>query len=200
VVISDRPEAAPLHLQGQYLDEALTCNPVAQALLTIGSELDLPNWYFGAGGVAQTVWNVRHGFDPAAGIRDYDLVYFDRQDLSAKTEKQVEDELARRLAVPGVAVDVKNQARVHIWYADRFGANIEPYRSSEEAIATWPTTASSVGVRRDGGRLVVCAPFGLADLIGMVARPNKAIVTRQVYEEKTARWAALWPRLRVIPW
>jgi uncharacterized protein len=200
VVICDHPEAAPLHLQIQYLEEALTCNPVAQRILAVGADLELPNWYFGAGGVAQTVWNVRHGFDPAAGIRDYDLVYFDPQFLSAEAEQQVEDEVARRLSDPGVAVDVKNQARVHLWYAERFGPGIEPYRSTEEAIASWPTTASSVGVRKAAERLVVCAPFGLADLIGMVARPNKAMVTREVYEEKTSRWAARWPRLRVIPW
>jgi uncharacterized protein len=200
VMICDYPEAAPLHLQILYLEEALTRNPFAQSILTVSAELELPNWYFGAGGVAQTVWNIRHGFDPAAGIRDYDLVYFDPQDLSAETEKQVEDEVARRLSDPGVAVDVKNQARVHLWYAERFGPGIEPYRSTEEAIATWPTTASSVGVRRDGERLVVSAPFGLADLIGMIARPNKAIVTRDVYEGKTSRWAARWPRLRVVPW
>jgi len=46
----------------------------------------------------------------------------------------------------------------------------------------------------------VCAPFGLADLISMVARANKTIVTRDVYEEKVARWAAQWPQLTVIPW
>jgi hypothetical protein len=200
VVISDHPEAAPLHLQVRYLGEALDCNPNAHALLVVGAELGLPNWYFGAGAVAQTVWNVRHGFDPAAGIRDYDLAYFDPRDQSAETERRIEAEVAGRLSDLGVAVDVKNQARVHLWYAERFGPGIEPYRSTEEAIATWPTTASSVGVRRDGERLEVCAPFGLADLIGMVARPNKGIVTREVYEEKTSRWAVLWPALRVIPW
>ena len=47
---------------------------------------------------------------------------------------------------------------------------------------------------------MVCAPFGLSDLLGMVARPNKAIVTRDVYDEKASRWAARWPRLQVIPW
>jgi hypothetical protein len=46
----------------------------------------------------------------------------------------------------------------------------------------------------------VFAPFGLSDLLGMVARPNKAIVSRGVYEEKVARWSARWPRLRVVPW
>ena len=81
----------------------------------------------------------------------------------------------------------------------RFGRQLEPYRSTGDAIATWPTTASSVGVRYDGHTFVVCAPFGLADLLSMVARANKTIVTRDVYEEKVARWAAQWPQLTVIP-
>ena len=45
-----------------------------------------------------------------------------------------------------------------------FGRAIEPYRSCEDAIATWPTTASSVGVRLEpGGHFTLCAPFGLDD-------------------------------------
>jgi hypothetical protein len=199
-VILDRPETAPLHVQVEYLDAALRLNAVAQALLTVGTELGLPNWYFGAGGIAQTVWNLRHGFDPAAGIKDYDLVYFDRDDLSVDAERRNEVEVARRLAESGVVVDVKNEARVHLWHSERFGRHIDPYRSAEEAIATWPTTASSVGVRHDNESFIVCAPFGLADLLGMVARPNKTIISRDVYEEKISRWAARWPNLRVIPW
>jgi hypothetical protein len=34
----------------------------------------------------------------------------------------------------------------------------------------------------------------------MVARPNKEKLSRQIYEEKVARWQAIWPELRVIPW
>jgi hypothetical protein len=199
-VISDRPEAAPLHRQVGYLDAALQLNAVAQAMLTVGAELGLPLWYFGAGGIAQTVWNLRHGFDPASGVKDYDLVYFDPDDISVEAERRNELEVARRLSEFGVVVDVKNEARVHLWYRQRFGRRIDPYRSTEEAIATWPTTASSVGVRRDHEGFIVCAPFGLADLLGMVARPNKTIISRDVYEEKVSRWAARWPHLRVIPW
>jgi hypothetical protein len=69
---------------------------------------------------------------------------------------------------------------VHLWYEQRFGPHIEPFTSTEEAIATWPTTASSVGVRRDSGGFVAWAPFGLTDLLGMVVRPNKAMVTREL--------------------
>jgi hypothetical protein len=200
VMISDRPETTPVHRQVEYLQHALSQNPVAQRLLTVAADMGLPNWYFGAGGVAQSVWNLRHGFEAQEGIKDYDLVYFDARDLSAETEARLEDEVTHRFADDSVVVDVKNEARVHLWYAERFGRRLDPYTSTEDAIATWPTTASSVGVRRDQEGFVVCAPFGLSDLLGMVARPNKAIVAQDVYEEKVSRWAARWPKLRVIPW
>lgn len=199
-MLQDRSEAAPLHRQIQYLNDALKQNPFARAVLATGEEMALPNWYFGAGGVAQTVWNLLHGFEPAAGIKDYDLVYFDPIDLSDEAERQIEEKVARRLSGLDVVVDVKNEARVHLWYAERFGRHLEPYASTEDAIATWPTTASCVGVRQENDDFMVCAPFGLADLLGMVARPNKTIVTRDVYEEKVSRWAARWPRLRIIAW
>ena len=148
-MLVDRPEAKPLHLQIRYLDEILRHNLAAQAVLAVGEELALPGWYPGAGCIAQSVWNVRHGYDPAVGIKDYDLVYFDAGDLSLEAENYVEHEVAGRLSDLAVIVDVKNQARVHLWYPNRFGRTIEPYHSTEEAIATWPTTASSVVVRRD---------------------------------------------------
>jgi hypothetical protein len=192
--------SAPLHEQSAQLEATLRQNEVAQGVLAVARELDLPDWYLGAGGVAQTVWNVLHGFEAAVAIKDYDLVYFDAGDLSVETERQIEAEVADRLRGWGIVLDVKNQARVHLWYEQRFGRHLAPYRSTGDALATWPTTASSVGVRYDGHTFVVCAPFGLADLFGMVARPNKTIVTREVYEDKVARWASHWPQLTVIPW
>jgi uncharacterized protein len=194
------PENAPVHRQTEYLRAALGQNPVAQSLLHIAAELALPGWYLGAGAVAQTVWNVRHGFEAGAGIKDYDLVYFDANDLGAHTAERMEHEIGRRLGEPGVVLDVQNEARVHLWYGERFGRELQPFRSTEEAIATWPTTASCVGVRAEGSLFVVCAPRGLSDLLGMVARPNKVVVTQDVYEEKVARWSARWPRLTVVPW
>ncbi len=179
------------------LGRLLRANPVASAVLLRATELDLPDWYLGAGSVAQTVWNHLHAFPPGHGIEDYDLVYFDPRDLTEAGERAAADRF-RDLAAP---VDVKNEARVHLWCADRFGTPIPPYRSAEDALATWPTTATSVGVRRDrDGTFRVCAPFGLADLFGMVVRPNRALVTRAVYEDKARRWAAVWPRLTIVPW
>jgi hypothetical protein len=57
----------------------------------------------------------------------------------------------------------------HLWYEDRFGYSIKPYLSSAAAIATFPTTATAVGVRRICGKLECCAPFGLDDLFGLLA-------------------------------
>jgi hypothetical protein len=182
------------------LERAVRTNPVALAVLVEAERLELPSWYLGAGAVAQTVWNDLHGFEATHGIADYDLVYFDDSDLTASGEKAVEDRIAQALRRLAVRVDVTNEARVHLWYSERFGRPIPPYRSVEEAIGTWPTTASSIGVRYEAGRFVVCAPFGLSDLFEMIVRPNRALVDRTVYESKAERWRAIWPRLSIQPW
>lgn len=199
-MLVDHPEDLTLDRQAEYLQQALAQNRVVEALLATAGEMELPRWYVGAGAVAQTVWNLRHGSAPADGIKDYDLVYFDPGDLTAVSEQRIEQQFAERLRRFEALVDVHNEARVHLWYEKRFGRPLDPYRSTEEAISTWPTTASSVGVRRDSLGFVVCAPFGLADLRAMVVRPNKVKVSQQIYEEKVARWQANWPELRVIPW
>jgi hypothetical protein len=168
--------------------------------------LELPNWYLGSGGVTQTVWNKRHGFDPGHGIRDYDLVYFDAADLSREAEDDRSRATHRLLADLDIDVEVTNEARVHLWYEADFGVAIPPYRSTEDAISTWPTTATSIGVRYGSpedplsDELVVYAPFGLSDLFALVVRPNTALVTREVYQAKARRWAGLWPGLTVVPW
>ena len=87
----------------------------------------------------------------------------------------------------GPKLDVRNQARVHLWYERRFGRPLAPYRSVEHAIATWPTTATSIGVRAEGDNFAVSAPFGLADLFALTIRPNTTLVDRAGYEGKAAR-------------
>jgi hypothetical protein len=191
---------ASLREQVRALEEMLRTNPVIADLLRRVPQLGLPGWYLGAGCVSGTVWSVLHGFDPGRGVKDYDVVYFDPADLSAEAEARTEHAVTELVREHGIEVDVTNEARVHTWYGERFGRAIDPYTSVEHAISTWPTTASSVGVRSDETGFVVCAPYGLRDLLAMVVRPNKAIVDRGVYEAKAARWAATWPRLVVLPW
>lgn len=182
------------------LEAALRANPDLAALLDGWAAVRLPDAWIVAGCVAQSAWNARFGLDPRHGIADIDLVYHDPADLSAAAETAHEARL--RAAFPGLSarLDVKNQARVHCWYQAKFGKPIAPHASAPAAIATYPATATCLGVRPAAGGLEVCAPFGLADLAAGIVRPNKALVTEAAYAAKTARWRAAWPGLRFMPW
>ena len=191
---------ASLGRQIEALTALVASNRVADLLLDRLPAVGLPSWYLGAGGVTQTVWNHLHGFDPTHGIMDYDIVYFDAHDQTEAGEQAFEAEVTALVADVGVRIDVTNEARVHTWYESRFGRPLAPYRSVEHAIATWPTTATSVGLRSEAGHPVLCAPFGLTDLFAMVVRPNTTLITQAVYEAKVNRWRTIWPRLTILPW
>lgn len=179
-------------------EATLRGNPALAALLDGFADIALPDAWLVAGALAQTVWNATDGRPPGENIIDIDLIYHDPADLSAATEADHEARLAARF--PLVKLDVKNQARVHLWYERRFGRPIPPFRSSADAIATFPTPATAVGVRMSAGRFEVYAPFGIDDLRAGIVRPNKAIVSRAAYEAKAARWQACWPLLTVAGW
>jgi uncharacterized protein len=185
----------------QRLEEMLRENGVVWEILTRVPRLQLPDWYLGAGCIAQTVWNELHGFSPTTNIKDYDLVYFDPSDPSRQAEEsRARDARALLVDIPG-ELDVANEARVHIWYADHFGYAITPYSSVEDGIASWPTTATAIGVRMElDGRVTTYAPFGLEDLFGLIVRPNMRQITKAIYDKKVQRWSACWPRLTVVPW
>ena len=197
---------APVTSAGGYqgyphiaLKKFICKNSRIRTVLDRSSELRLPQWYLGGGCVAQTIWNLFHGYPPEKNIKDIDLAYYD-PDLSFEAEdrhiKHVQDLLGD---VP-VELDIKNQARVHLWFQDKFGYQIQPYQSIEEAITTWPTTSTCVGVRIQDGQCKVYAPYGLDDLFNMVVRPNKKQIRECDYVNKVKRWKKCWPRLKIIDW
>lgn len=176
-------------------------NDVLREIFVRAPSLGLHDYYIGAGCLVQTVWNDLCGFPLSHGIRDIDFVYFDNRDVSFDAEDRCIRKVQRLFADLPVQIDVKNQARVHLWYERHFGYSISPYVSLEAAINTWPTTSTAIGARRDArGRWTVYAPFGLDDVFGMVIRPNKAQITKEIYDRKVARWRALWPALTIVPW
>ena len=191
----------PLDEQMTCLRDALDLNRTLSEVLSRGAAMNLPGWYLVAGCLYQTVWNVITGQPPEAGILDYDLVYFDASDLSWEGEDaviQAGDEVFAGLAAP---VQIRNQARVHLWYGQKFGLPCPPHASSEAAIDTYEATVACLGVRLEpGGRYRVYAPYGLSDVFNLVIRPNPVLATRDVYETKTTRWQRQWPGLTVLPW
>jgi len=165
------------------------------------STVGLGDYYVGAGCLAQTMWNYLSGYEPTYGIKDIDFAYFDASNLTYEGEHEVVRQVLALYADIPIEVDVKNQARVHLWYESHFGYAIEPHRSLEAALNTWPTTATAIGARWEPATgWTVYAPFGLNDLLGMIVRPNRGRITRAIYEKKVARWTSCWPELRVIPW
>jgi uncharacterized protein len=191
----------PLDEQLDHFRAALDQNTTLGEVLERACGLGVPGWSLAAGALCQTVWNVISGFPPDAGIRDYDLVYFDGAEVSWDAEDAVIQAGRLRFADLHAEVEIRNQARVHLWYEDKFGLPCQPYDCTEAAIDTFPTTATCVGVRADAdGHRSVYAPFGLSDMFNMVVRPNTALCPQRVYEAKATRWQQRWPELSVLPW
>ena len=182
------------------LEVALRQNKWLGEILERFEEIGLPDSWLVAGGIAQTIWNLACRQPAELGIKDVDLIYFDDQDLSLSAEAGHERRLRDLFGHLAIKLDVKNEARVHLWYQARFGYAIERYLSSAHAIATFPATATAVGVRWIHGEFECCAPFGLDNLFGLVVRPNKRQITRAIYEAKTERWRSIWPSLTILPW
>ena len=160
----------------------------------------LPDAWVGAGALRDLVWGELHGgFDPAS-VKDVDVAYFDPADLRRERDDEADALLCRLL--PGVPWEAKNQAAVHTWYARRFaGTAYPPCASTCEAVGRWPETATSVAVRLgDGGRLEVCAPEGLADLLDGVWRrnPRQVSLEESLRRLERHRVAERWPRVRVV--
>lgn len=60
---------------------------------------------------------------------------------------------------------------------------------------------TSLGARLElNGEWKIYAPFGLEDLFQLVLRPNKALITQEIYHTKTQKWKSKWPELKVVPW
>lgn len=186
--------------QMHILCSVLQQNPVIQQVFDRAHRLQFPNWYLGAGCIAQTVWNYLSEQELTTHINDLDLVYFDANDRSYESEHRHIEHITDLFKDFPLPLDIKNQARVHLWYEEHFGYSIPPYHSLEDAINSWPTTATCIGVKYIRREFRVYAPYGLNDLFGMIVRPNKVQITEEIYMKKVKRWKQCWPKLHIVPW
>lgn len=185
--------------ESQFL-EMLKQNSFVDLILERSEKLDIQNWAVGAGFLQQSIFNIFHQKPVLSGIKDIDWVYYDRGDLTEEGEAQVIQLVQDIMSDIPLRFDIKNQARVHLWYRRKFGYDIQPYSSLEDAIGTWPTTSTAVALTRRKGQIEIIAPFGLQDLMEMTIRPNKRQITEDIYNAKLDRWKTHWPQLRIIPW
>lgn len=162
----------------------------------------VPDAWVGAGVLRDLVWGERYGsgFSPDR-VRDVDVAFFDTHDLSRANDDRVTDRLRRRL--PEVPWEAKNQASVHTWYASKFGGDeVEALTSIQDAVSTWPETATAVAVRLSAhGAVEVCAPLGVEDLLNGVWRrnPRRISIEQSLARLERHRPQARWPGISVIP-
>lgn len=143
----------PLDEQLATLTSVLSRNEVLLEVLERSASLALPGWYVTAGCLFQTVWNVVTDRPPTSGIKDYDVFYFDGSDLSWEAEDAVIAAGAEAFAGLPAEVEIRNEARVHLWYEQKIGVACAPYASTEAAIDSFAATTCCLGVRLEpGGR------------------------------------------------
>lgn len=191
----------PVDEQLAHLREVLHQNSALIDVLARATAMDLPGWYLVAGCIYQTVWNIVTGRPAQEGILDYDLAYFDDSDLSWEAEDQVIQAGSTVFAGLPVPVQIRNQARVHLWYEQKFAVPCPPHTSTEAAIDTYEATTACLGVRTESsGRWRIYAPHGLSDVYNLIVRPNPVLAPSHVYQAKTSRWRQQWPELTILPW
>ena len=131
----------------------------------------LPDAWIVSGCLVQTAWNTLTGRAVGHGIDDYDVFYFD-SDTSWQAEDAAIRQLRGRFARLGVKVELRNQARVHLWYPHKHGLPYPALQSSIQGIDRFLTRTTQVGIRRSRDGHDVYAPHGFDDIAGMIVRPN----------------------------
>lgn len=183
----------------QFIRLALM-NPVNATILERLPKLGLSDVWLTSGCLFQSVWNVLSGKTATDGIKDYDVFYYD-DDTSWEAEDRVIHAGEELFSDLDCHVEIRNQARVHLWYEGKFGIPYRPLKYAHHAIRRFPSRASAVAITKlPDGRIAFYAPFGFKELFRMEVKPNHRLPIGEVYELKTSRWVSNWPKLKVAPW
>jgi len=182
------------------LIEIVRASPRLMQVLSLARALDLPDWRLVSGAVYQPVWNALTGRDPDYGIKDYDLCYFGPDPSWAAEDVQIRRAAALFPPELSPLVEVRNQARVHLWFEGKFGEPYAPLGCTDAMLERFVCPAFAVGVRLTREDAIdIAAPFGLADCFSMQLRPNpRRPIAHQNFQRATAACLARWPEVRVL--
>ncbi len=184
--------------QDQALRDIIAQSVSLTGRLTRARDWNLPDWWIVSGAIYNTVWNHPTNRPDMYGVKDVDLFYFD-EDRSYEAEDRLIRQAADRF--PGTPpVELRNQARVHLWYPDLFGQPYPQLAASHQAIDLFACKTHCVGARLTANSLDLYAPYGLDDIFSFRLTPNPALDNRATHATKAARQCAIWPELTVVPW
>jgi len=183
--------------QAEFIAAALR-NPVNYEILERMPSLGLDDVWLVSGALFQSAWNALSGRASDYGVKDYDVFYYDR-DTSWEAEDIAIKRAAAVFADLAASIEVRNQARVHLWYPTKFGIPYSALSKSTDGIDRFLMTCAQVGLSRESTGYVVYAPCGFGDIEQMTIRPNLVDNFRaEAYYAKALRWRTLWPELTTL--
>ncbi|WP_419709907.1 nucleotidyltransferase family protein [Pseudomonas sp. NFX224] len=182
-------------LTAENLVRIAMTNPVNAQISARLPALGLSQCMLTAGCLFQAVWNQQAQLPPEWGVKDYDVFYFD-EDLSWEAEDQVIQSALQLFQDLDVNVEIKNQARVHLWYHQRFGGAYPQLQSSRDGIDRYLIAGTCIGLDIETGE--VYAPNGLSDTELGLLRINPKNSKPQLFEQKARSYQARWPWLEII--
>lgn len=170
-------------------------------ILKVVEDLNLPDWWIGAGFVRGKVWDKLHNYKKRTLVSDIDVIYFDKNDYIKKeekeysTKKEIEYQTALSKIMPNVKWSVTNQARMHLLHGDNL------YKDSKDSLSNWVETATCIGVRLTKDKLTLITPWGIDDLVNLIIKPtpkhntNLKDFNKRIKEKN---WLKKWPKLKKL--
>ncbi|MBI4923856.1 MAG: nucleotidyltransferase family protein [Devosia nanyangense] len=187
--------------QRAALIEIIGSEPLLMEVLRGLRDTALPDWLLVAGAIYNVVWNRLTDRPALTGVKDIDVFYFDDSDLSYEAEDAVIKRLGRQFAHLPLPVEPRNQARVHLWFPQKFNQPFAPLASSSEMLGRYASKTHSVAARLEADdTLSIVAPFGLDDIFSFRIVPNHLLENEPAHTAKAARAKSVWPELSVEPW
>ncbi|UWE18457.1 nucleotidyltransferase family protein [Herbaspirillum huttiense] len=167
-------------------------NKYNAAILESLDQLALKDAWLVAGCLFQTVWNVLAQTAPESNIKDYDIFYFDPHDLSEEGEILQQRKADEILGNLGVKIEVKNQARVHLWYREYFGYDYPRSHSAKDGIDRFLMVEVCLGVSVSSGNLEIYAPNGVHGVYSGRLTPNPLTNHADLFDEKFNSYQRRW--------
>lgn len=192
---------APADMQAEAVRMIIRQSPLLMAALERLRGLALPDSWLVSGAIYNSVWNFLTARPPLTGINDLDVFYFDASDLSYEAEDRVIRRAVPVFADLPVPVQIRNQARVHLWYEGHFGKPYAPLCCSTESVDRFASATHAVAARLGAdGEITLYTPYGLEAMLSFRIVPNRETENRETHERKAARAKAVWPELVVEAW
>jgi len=179
----------------ETLLEIAMANPINAEITARLPDLGVDKCMLTAGCLFQAVWNHQSNRPVAQDVKDYDVFYFDT-DLSYEAEDRVIRAAERLFEDLGVNVEVKNQARVHLWYGERFGRPYPQLHTARQGVDRYLVAGTCIGLEIATGE--VYAPYGLTDVELGVLRINPHHPEPELFAQKARSYQARWPWLKIV--